>query len=174
MPKRATHVTIAIEAMVILNCTANIADAATARERLESSAHAVPRTILVPLDGTELAEHAIPFAVSLARQHGSALLLVGASHGHHALEEAAAYLQRWHERLEVGCELRVAHDVAVGEPGRAIVDAATRHAADLVVMATHARTGVERAVKGSVADYVLRHAGAPVLLVPAACHHSWS
>lgn len=56
--------------------------------------------------------------------------------------------------------------VLSGIPGEAIVEAATSKKADVVVMATHGRSGIKRAVVGSVAEHVLRHLeGVPVLLL---------
>ncbi len=53
-----------------------------------------------------------------------------------------------------------------GHAGPAIVEAATAQKADIVLMATHGRSGIKRAVVGSVAEHVLRHLeGIPVLLL---------
>jgi nucleotide-binding universal stress UspA family protein len=150
------------------------AAAPAAREAdVSDCAGATHHAVLVPLDGSELSERALPFAVALAQQHGGALLLLEATDVHHPNDQADAYLGNWAERLVHGCGLRVVRDVVTGEAGHAIVDEAALHGVDLIVMATHARTGVERALKGSVADYVLHHASVPVLLVPAACDRSW-
>jgi nucleotide-binding universal stress UspA family protein len=54
-----------------------------------------------------------------------------------------------------------------------ILQAAETWEADLVAMSTHGRSGVGRWLYGSVADYVLRHSAAPVLLVPAQCERTW-
>lgn len=51
-----------------------------------------------------------------------------------------------------------------GTPGQAIVDTAVREGCDLIIMATHGRSGLKRAVLGSVADHVLHNAPCPVLL----------
>ena len=60
----------------------------------------------------------------------------------------------------------VSIDLAEGSAGEAIVDAAKRLGCDLVVMATHGRSGIKRAILGSVADHVARNTpGIPVLLV---------
>jgi nucleotide-binding universal stress UspA family protein len=130
-------------------------------------------TVLVPLDGSELAERALPFAVALARRHGDSLVLVEVADVQHPRDAADAYLRRWVDRLQAGCGVHAEAGVTAGEVGHAIVDEAQRRGVELVVMATHARTGVERALKGSVADYVLHHAAVPVLLVPAACDRTW-
>jgi nucleotide-binding universal stress UspA family protein len=52
-----------------------------------------------------------------------------------------------------------------GDPGEAIVDAAEAERADLVVVGSHGRSGVGRAIVGSVSDHVVRHAPCPVLVV---------
>jgi nucleotide-binding universal stress UspA family protein len=57
--------------------------------------------------------------------------------------------------------------VADSSPGEAIVKAIRRIAPDLVVMASHGRSGVRRAVRGSVAEHVIRAAAKPVLVIPA-------
>lgn len=57
--------------------------------------------------------------------------------------------------------------VKEGAPGSVIVDTAVEIGADLIVMATHGRSGLSRAVMGSVADHVLHNAPCPVLLCRA-------
>jgi hypothetical protein len=52
----------------------------------------------------------------------------------------------------------------IAQPAVAILDCAREHAVDLIAMATHGRGGIARMVLGSVADKVLRGAGAPLLL----------
>ena len=52
-----------------------------------------------------------------------------------------------------------------GEPGEAILRTATERHCDLIVMGTHGRTGLDRIIKGSVAEHVLRRAPCPVLTV---------
>jgi nucleotide-binding universal stress UspA family protein len=63
--------------------------------------------------------------------------------------------------------LRAAGELRAGNPAPEIVRAAQEHAADLIVVGTHGRTGFQRFVLGSVAETVLRRASCPVLTVPA-------
>ena len=56
--------------------------------------------------------------------------------------------------------------VSSGDPAAAILDSAAKLGADLIVMASHGRTGVGRAVFGSVAEGVLRRTPVPVLVIP--------
>ncbi len=144
--------------------------------------------ILVPLDGSPLSEAALPQAEGLARGVGAPLLLVravnvpatviaatGSDAGmvapqllEDALEgeedEARDYLSQVAERLKAG-GLQAAWEVVEGEPARAIIDTAHREGCDLIVLATHGRSGIPRAVLGSVADQVVRESHLPVLLV---------
>jgi len=52
-----------------------------------------------------------------------------------------------------------------GDPGEAIVDAAAAEHASLIVLGSHGRHGVDRAIYGSVSDHVVRHAPCPVVVV---------
>ena len=67
-------------------------------------------------------------------------------------------------RLPLTARTAVAADPSAGE---AIVKAIRRIAPDLVVMSSHGRSGIKRAVRGSVAEHVIRAAAKPVLIVPA-------
>jgi nucleotide-binding universal stress UspA family protein len=136
-------------------------------------------TILVPLDGSALADRALPYAIPLARASHARLSLVRAALAHtlpgaDPSEAQVAVVQRAEHELEATAEslrsdgLTVETHVYYDEAARAIVDAAERQAVDLVVMSTHGRGGLGRWVYGSVADRVLRRMAAPVLLVPAA------
>ena len=142
--------------------------------------------IVVALDGSELAERALASGEELARRLGVPLHLVrvadttwlrfGANEaaleyaslgGELAEEEAQAkeYLEGVGSRL-AGEGLTVTTEVRRGFAGRELV-AATRPS-DLLVMASHGRTGPARLLLGSVAEEVTRHATAPVLLIRAA------
>ncbi len=52
-----------------------------------------------------------------------------------------------------------------GDPGEAIIDAASSEGADLIVLGTHGRRGLDRSIFGSVSDHVVRHAPCPVVVV---------
>jgi len=54
-----------------------------------------------------------------------------------------------------------------GNPGESVVDAAAAERADLIVVGTHGRRGLERAILGSVSDHVVRNAACPVMIVRA-------
>lgn len=70
------------------------------------------------------------------------------------------------ERLARGPFAEASVHVVIGDPGNRIVELAKEIGASLVVMPTHGRKGVERAVLGSVAEHVVRFASCPVLVLP--------
>jgi len=137
--------------------------------------------IMVPLDGSPLAEQALPHALALARAFDAALELVavvppGVVEGG---PEYAVYLDRDSEVHEDEAYLQamqsqVAADglqahirVRRGDVAAELLHHAEEARADLIVMSTHGRSGLGRWVYGSIADRVLRHAPVPVLLVRA-------
>jgi nucleotide-binding universal stress UspA family protein len=118
--------------------------------------------VVVPLDGSILAEAALKVVSALARSviHEVTLLRVIGDRAEES--EAQAYLTTAALALEhenVTCRTRV----VVGEPAETIIDVAGKEA--LVVMATHGRSGLSRWVLGSVADRVSRDGGSGILLV---------
>jgi nucleotide-binding universal stress UspA family protein len=141
--------------------------------------------ILVPLDSSELAELALDDAFSLARLSRARLTLlhvvppiedvIGVETGHPIFIDqqwdshkmlALRYLKGVCKRM--ACEDLAVHTaVEMGYPAEIILDYARRHAVDVIVMATHGRSGLQRWVYGSVADKVLQGADIPVLLVRA-------
>lgn len=150
------------------------------------------RQILVPLDGSELATAAIPWARTLATPETEIVIfrvvpepaplveLAGTSQYPaarilaHRLQDASDYLD---DVAEVLGEVvpRVSTGTVAGDTPDAILDAAKEHGADLIIMATHGRGFMGRIVIGSVADRVARASAVPVLLVhPAAGTHAAS
>jgi nucleotide-binding universal stress UspA family protein len=140
-----------------------------------------PSTILVPLDGSPLAERALPFAMRLAQATSARVVLTrvtplfGPLGGDADLGTAIAaqvYLDEVAAKLaEAG--LSVESSTPTGEAASEIVDEARARAADVVVMATHGRSGAGRWLYGSVADAVLRHSPVPVILVPPVATAEW-
>jgi len=140
-------------------------------------------TVLVPLDGSEFAEAALPIAKRLVERAGGRLYLatadqpsvalVGlgeittalASLGEECCLEDESYLARTAAVLGTVGEGPVRVSLVDGPAGEAICEEAGRIGADFIVMATHGRNAMDRVWLGSVADYVVRHAARPVLLV---------
>jgi nucleotide-binding universal stress UspA family protein len=142
-------------------------------------------TILVPLDGSSLAERALPFAIRISRATGARLLLVRTGLAGRLMnlnEEATAALAAAQqaeqdltgvaERLQASGVQAEVH-VHLDDATRTIVRVARDCGAGLIVMTTHGRSGLGRWVYGSIAEQVLRRAPVPVLLVPAGCDPVW-
>ena len=132
--------------------------------------------ILVPLDGSDRAELALPFAEELAAKLGSEIILLCASDSAEAedyakheiyLEQITEVVKRAAKKLLTNPEQKVSirSAVTIGLPAQEIVDYAEQVAVSLIIMATHGRTGVSRWALGSVAEKVMRASTRPVLLV---------
>ena len=158
-----------------------------------NNSRAWPRTrsprILVPLDGSPVANEAIASAKELAEVLGAEITLVGAvpppiyaytytdmpQELPEQLDDEQAALHRYLE--EVANDLRttgriVRTEVAFDAPVSAISDVAREKEIDVIVMSTHGSGGVTRLVMGSVANGVIRRANVPVVVVRPAAHRA--
>ena len=132
----------------------------------------VPGPVLFPFDGSSVAAAALPFAVRVARGADAPLALIQAVEREIERADAECSLETLARSLrEDG--LGIETHVRVGPPGPVLVDAAARWHASLVVMSTHGRSGLDRVLHGSVAEYVVRHSPVPVMLVPRDCTCKW-
>jgi nucleotide-binding universal stress UspA family protein len=136
--------------------------------------------LLVPLDGSQLAESVLPIVRGLAERLNSAVILIhviekrapSTIHGDTHLQdvpEAERYLASVGDLL-TGWGLRVSthvHTVPQGDIPKCIADHAIELGQDLIVLCTHGSSGVRRFVFGSNAEQVLTHGATPVLLVKA-------
>ncbi|MEZ4660121.1 MAG: universal stress protein [Caldilineaceae bacterium] len=123
--------------------------------------------ILLPLDGATLSEQALPVAQMLASELGAQILLLQSVAAGEQLDAAQAYLQRQQTKLHLAnvlCDWRTLR----GEPAESIVATSIDAGCDLIVMATHARAGLDRYLHGSVAGNVLYDSSCPLLLVRGA------
>jgi len=139
-------------------------------------------TVLVPLDGSPVAEQAIPYAQALLPDGGEGVFLRVVPELDPLLTELVWTLESAPESTEtaaVRAELervkarvgdtpvRWTTDVTSGDPAEEILEAISRHRSDLVAMTTHGRGALGRVTFGSVADRVSRESPVPVLLVRA-------
>ena len=148
------------------------------------------RRILIPLDGSALAECALISALHLAKAFDAEMLLfrvwessaylqngLAAGTAAVALDEALCavveeYLtEKTREARSQG--VRVRWETQLGMAAENILDVAQKRAANLVVMSTHGRSGVGRWIMGSVADRVLRASQVPVLLIRSGTMVEW-
>ena len=148
--------------------------------------------ILVPLDGSKLAECALPYAEDLAKGYGAEeVVLVSVTEQVRAHTqapearevyglagsdvtvtfgkketEAQRYLEGIADELDAkGIKART--EVLLWPPAEAIASCAERNSANIIIMSTHGRSGPSRWAYGSVADKVLRSSCVPVLLIRA-------
>jgi len=122
------------------------------------------RSVVVPLDGSELAEAALPWGKALAERFDAKLYLVRVVDIDAPADVAAAardYLAQTAQRLGLAAEIAVRY----GDPAAEIIDLVLELPDPAIAMTTHGRSGLGRWLYGSVADRVVRGAGAPVLLI---------
>jgi len=147
--------------------------------------------IVVPLDGSDLAEEVLPVVEELASKLSADVVLLqavvtlaeatreaipgqgtpadlGIDVAKRRVESettsAERYLQTLSERLQAK-GLKVSTAISEGLPAGAILEYAKENDASLIALATHGRGGLARAVTGSVADAVMRNSDVPILLV---------
>jgi nucleotide-binding universal stress UspA family protein len=153
-----------------------------ALDLLDPTREQVVKQILIPLEGSALAENILEPAVALGivmeaectllqainpvvADDPVDLLVIGQDEQllTHWQAEARAYLERVAERVSTQ-GLLVRTCVVIGPAEAAILDYGRQHIVDLIAMATHGRGGITRMLVGSVAEQVVRCACAPVLL----------
>jgi nucleotide-binding universal stress UspA family protein len=147
------------------------------------------KRIMVPLDGSELAECVLPHLETVVKGSPSPEVIVvqaveplSVPYGReiakftsleqveafetHQKTEAEKYLKEIVARLrKTGVNARA--DLVYGKAGEVLSDYATKNKVDLVIIATHGRSGISRWVWGSVADRLLHSLRVPVLMVRA-------
>ena len=143
------------------------------------------KKILVPLDGSPMAERALPPAVALARAGGAEIILLRSSKPVYTVmpEFAGEYEWSWpaeaHDEARhaartylddlqltsVGPEVAVRRQVVGGDEAGAIIGIAEAEEVDLIVMTSHGRSGARRWLLGSVTERVLHHASCPVMVI---------
>jgi nucleotide-binding universal stress UspA family protein len=143
--------------------------------------------ILVPLDGSELAECVLPHVEAIAKGCAPATITfvrvaepvqVPVGEGSNFAAEdwrrieaehratAENYLKQLVSRIKYD-GVSLGSEVLIGKAAESIADYAAKNEVDLIITATHGRSGVSRWVLGSVADRVLRSSCVPVLMVRA-------
>jgi nucleotide-binding universal stress UspA family protein len=149
------------------------------------------KRLLVPLDGSALAEQSLGQAAAIARATGASIDLVTvhqpvaqdgygqAPHDDRSWRDERRYLETIASELAAGGSISVSHSMLSGDPEEMISRRAANIEADLIVITSHGRTGFSRTWFGSVADGLVRRGPAPVLILrpiagdvrKAAAHH---
>jgi nucleotide-binding universal stress UspA family protein len=123
------------------------------------------KRVLLPVDGSEIAEAIVPFILDIAGPLDFEVVLLKVINDPTAQrEEAEAYLAGLAAEMRAK-GVKAATSVRRGEPVDEILAAARDEGADLIAMTTHGRTGPARLLFGSVAEGVLRDADIPVFLM---------
>jgi nucleotide-binding universal stress UspA family protein len=120
-----------------------------------------PAAIVLPLDGSEASEKAVPHAVAVAKATGSRIVLLHI----HADPVAKGYLDGVASRIKADGVANVEVRLSDADPKRAIIEAAGSAGDSWVVMSTHGRSGLKRMALGGVADHVVRRSSGPVLAI---------
>ncbi len=136
------------------------------------------KRILIPLDGSSLAEQALPYALTMARKGYSELVLVqvhepilsGRATAVIAERkirlEAELYLNQVARRIQAN-DIQVKSTIVVGAAPREILRLAEKQQINLIALSKRGQSGITRWLIGGVAERVLRRAKIPVLIVPA-------
>lgn len=119
--------------------------------------------LIVALDGSELAERALNYAVPIARGIGAPVRLLSVVPNAAERGAAQAYLARLAPTVAQS-GVAVNATVSEGDPAQ-VIDTTARPGRDLVVLTTHGRSGVGRWAYGTIAAQILEKGSAPVLLV---------
>ena len=137
------------------------------------------KRILVPLDGSKLAEQALPYAEELAGKFGSTVYLVraipkaitpAAPINVEAIEEkeeakAERYLDRIEKRL-TDAKIKLETREVYGDSAAEVIKyVAAEEKVDLIIGVTHGRSGIERFIFGSTIDDLARDPSQPVLVI---------
>jgi nucleotide-binding universal stress UspA family protein len=179
--KRWTHGSVAEKVLQSAPVPVLLVRAKEGITRALSEAHPC-RRVLVPLDGSKLAEQVLPTILPIATALECEVTLfrvlvvdtAGPLTGRWYLpqnsrfetadQDARSYLERLANHIkEQG--VRVSTAIQVGPVAKSIIDYVEGHDVDLIAMCTHGRTGIARWALGSVADRLLRAGDKPILLV---------
>jgi nucleotide-binding universal stress UspA family protein len=125
--------------------------------------------ILIAVDDQPMSLRAAELGTELGRAVGGEVALINVSNAATDFDRAElqsrAFLSRLRDRLSLSPA--TPDFVETGIPGPTIVQKAMEWSADVIVIASHGRTGIPRALFGSVAEEIMRNAPCPVLVVRA-------
>lgn len=156
-----------------------------ANEEIKAEGETTPNSIIVPLDGSELAESILPSVVELAKANKLKVILLRSYSVRqvlHSYEDyipdlneleaksksaASSYLDSKVQQLKREGLVDVLSVVLEGGAAEIIIELAKGSPNSLIAMCTHGRSGIRRWVLGSVTEKVFRHSGNPVLVIRA-------
>ncbi|HEX7363587.1 MAG TPA: universal stress protein [Dehalococcoidia bacterium] len=156
------------------------------------------KKILACMDGSPLAEQILPYVKAQARSFNSTVILLHVTAERivatpglpgapgypvqtrsmlKEMEQEMFHADEYLDKLALGFKksgIRTKCEVLEGSVGESIVRYAKDNKMNLIAMASHGRSGVGRMILGSVADYVLREAGLPILIIRPQHSTSWA
>jgi nucleotide-binding universal stress UspA family protein len=137
------------------------------------------QNILVPIDFSPRSGKALQYALAIARRFNARIVLLHVAHADYLVASSDYSVLDYPELMDevrrageqqladIARSIRkkcpVTTAVETGHPGNLIVETADKLGSDLIIIATHGRTGFKRAFLGSTAEFVVRHAHCPVL-----------
>lgn len=127
-------------------------------------------TIMVPTDGSEYSKKAEDTALSLAKKLGSTVIAVHIIddkliYPYEVLEEEGTAILHEVQKKGKEMDVEVNEILIVGSPTHDMAKITEKAGADLVVLSTHGKTGLERLIMGSVAENAIKKIAVPVMLV---------
>jgi len=172
----------------VLRATSNPLLLVRAADQAVSGEEARLTSVIVPLDGSELAESVLPAVTELAKKLDLEIMLFRAfnipygvyagADGYYAMnfdqliaeikDEATTYLEKKTEELKRKGVEKISSLTKEGLSADEIISFGRQTPDNLIAMCTHGRSGVKRWVLGSVTETVVRHCGDPVLIIRAA------
>ena len=151
------------------------------------------KRILVPLDGSRFGSRALRYATAIAQHFDAEVILIrvirhttpmiaAEAHGVASPTESEIAVQAALEadkqnvarakrylrdkvRAIKSRHIKASYQVTIGEPAQSIMQFSKKENISLIVMTTHGKSGLKRAVMGSIADVVIRESGKPVLVI---------
>lgn len=137
--------------------------------------------VLVPFDGSPLSERALEYAIEAHPDASITTIFVinpiesvyaveagglpVSESWHREAQERATAIQSTAKEEAAGSDVELVTVIETGQPAREILEYADEHDIDHIVMGSHGREGLERALLGSVAETVIRRAAAPVTII---------
>jgi len=137
--------------------------------------------IVIALDGSECSKHAANVGIKLAKQLSASVTIVCVMDMSNAISSTAVngfidneMMKAFQDEAQMivkeiadtNKDVDIKTQVIEGIPQNTINGVALNEKADMIIMGTHGRTGLKHMIMGSVAEYVIRHAEVPVLVVP--------
>jgi nucleotide-binding universal stress UspA family protein len=155
------------------------------------------KKVLIGIDSSKIAEHAAEYGFELARAFkgrvglvhvieptimpltnnvdpmlGGTMQDMGANDVELVDIQNEASKRVVHNIIEkFGKDISITHFTEFGDTADGIIEASKEFNADIIVVGTHSRTGLDRLLMGSVAEHVVRHATVPVFVVPLPNHN---